>query len=89
MPRLLPHIERYEKAFGHSPPPSLIKAFAQGQIEEREITSKIEEALRLGRPVREWAEYKPMPRSLEEALLRELESGTPTPSSSRSPSSED
>jgi len=89
MPILDKPIRDYFERFGHGPPLSLIKSYAQGWTSEEEILGPIAEALRTGVPVKAWKEYKPIPGSLEEALLRESGSGTPTPSSSRSPSSED
>jgi len=89
MPILDKPIRDYEERFGHSPPPSLIKSYAQGWTSEEEILGPIAEALRTGVPVKAWKEYKPVPGTLEEEFYRRRESGTPTPCSPRSPSSED
>jgi len=71
MPKLDKPIHEYEQRFGHRPPPSLIKDYAQGFVGEEEILGPIAEALRIGVPVKAWQEYKPQPGTLEEALLRQ------------------
>lgn len=70
MPILDKPIRDYFERFGHGPPLSLVKSYAQGWTSEEEILGPIAEALRTGVPVKEWVEYRAPPGSLEEALLQ-------------------
>ena len=74
MQRLQTLIARYKALFGHAPPPSAVKAYAQGL---NDLPAMLDRALASGQAVEEWATYKPLEGSLEEAILRE---GSTSPS---------
>lgn len=63
----------YTERFGHPIPKPVLQDLAAGLVSERALVASMQQALDSGEPIKEWAEYRPSPGSIEAKLLYQIE----------------
>lgn len=66
---LVQRAQQYRTRFGHPVPPQMWRAVADEMLSPEDLMAQMDEALRSGQPVMGWAEYEPIPRSVEAQFL--------------------